>query len=68
MRHIRNYVWDTYGELLRGAIIIALGVLFTAISQTTGWEELDFGWWRGVTFAVALAVIQYVMGKLPPAD
>jgi hypothetical protein len=65
---IRNYVWEPYGEFIRFALIVALGVVFTAIAKGTETELLDFGWWKGVLIAAGVAAAQYVQGKLPPTS
>lgn len=61
-----SYWWSTAYEVGLAALIIAAGIVLTAIGQASNLEELaEIQWWKGVAFAVLVAVTNFIRAKLP---
>lgn len=67
LKLIRNYVWNGWGEALRGVeVVIAVTILtsLTGIQSVTDWRT----YLTGVGVAVIVAGAAYVKGRLPAVD
>ena len=67
MTAIRNYVWDTFGEAVRGVEVTIAVVLLTALQDMENVTDLG-SWATGVGVAVIVAVAAYIKGRLPATD
>lgn len=67
IRRIRNYVWDTFGEAIRGVEVVIATVLLTGL---TGLQDVtDYrSWATGLGVAAIVAAAAYVKGRLPSTD
>mgnify|MGYP000997174462 FL=1 len=64
MKVIRDYVWDTFGEAVRGVEVTVAVVLLTALQDMENVTDLG-SWATGVGVAVIVAAAAYVKGRLP---
>lgn len=66
MKHIRNYVWNVYGEAIRGVEVVVATVFLSAVVSLNTDEAIDFeNWIRGVGIACLVAAAAYIKGRLP---
>lgn len=67
MKVIRDYVWDTFGEAVRGVEVTVAVVLLTALQDFENVTDIG-SWATGVGVAVIVAAAAYVKGRLPATN